>query len=97
MAFEMIRPEDRFGVSGRRSSPLCPRLCACLFRNCMGHGRSMHRRVSCLRAQRMMIQNIRMRGCELPGMVAFPSTESQHERFRSQGWTTADAADMLCM
>jgi O-methyltransferase involved in polyketide biosynthesis len=44
---------------------------------------------------RVMISNLRSRGCELPGCFAFPSLASQAERFRAAGWQSVSAKDML--
>ncbi|CAG8483406.1 618_t:CDS:2 [Paraglomus occultum] len=42
----------------------------------------------------VMLQNLRMRNIELRGICAYPSLESQKERFLKRGWTHAEAIDI---
>lgn len=42
----------------------------------------------------MMLQNLKARNLELPGIHAFPTLDSQKERFLSACFDHADAVDM---
>jgi len=42
----------------------------------------------------VMLQNLRLRNIELRGIYAYPSLESQKERFLKKGWTHAEAIDI---
>ncbi|KAJ1888456.1 carboxy methyl transferase for protein phosphatase 2A [Kickxella alabastrina] len=42
----------------------------------------------------MMIENLRARGLELRGLMAYPSLESTRDRFLSRGWVSAAAIDL---
>ena len=42
----------------------------------------------------VMLQNLKLRNIELRGIYAYPSLESQKERFLKRGWTHAEAIDI---
>ncbi|KAG0269017.1 hypothetical protein DFQ27_005123 [Actinomortierella ambigua] len=42
----------------------------------------------------MMVRNLKARQIEIPGIYAYPSLESQEQRFLSRGWKAAKAVDM---
>lgn len=44
---------------------------------------------------KVMIDNLRARGCGLPGVQYCQNLESQKQRFLSTGWTSADAINMV--
>ncbi|TPX48633.1 hypothetical protein SeLEV6574_g01932 [Synchytrium endobioticum] len=41
-----------------------------------------------------MIENLKMRKIELPGIYAYPTLESQKQRYLSDGWDIADSIDV---
>ncbi|KAJ2725343.1 carboxy methyl transferase for protein phosphatase 2A [Coemansia sp. Benny D115] len=43
---------------------------------------------------KMMIENLRNRGIELRGLMAYPTMESSRNRFLSRGWSVASAVDL---
>jgi tRNA wybutosine-synthesizing protein 4 len=43
---------------------------------------------------KIMIENLRRRGCELKGLEAHPDLESEENRFKRLGWSNSHAVDM---